>query len=119
VIPVSERVWEVMQRHVGRESGITCRQLAEAAQAPEREIRRAVTELREAGVPVCGHPKTGYYQPANPAELEEGCRFLRQRALTSLHLEAKLRGTNMAELLGQLRLQFPPPKQEELPLNGG
>lgn len=113
---VSERVWEIMQRHVGRETGITCRQLAEAAQVSEREIRKAVTELREAGVPVCGHPASGYYQPANPAELEEGCQFLRQRALTSLHLEAKLRGMNMAELLGQLRLQFPPPGQIKPPL---
>jgi predicted DNA-binding transcriptional regulator YafY len=101
---------------VGRENGITCRLLADAVQASERQVRAAVTELRESGVPVCGHPKAGYYQPRTKEELDEGCAFLRQRALTSLHLEAKLRGTNMAELLGQLRLQFPPPEQTELPL---
>jgi hypothetical protein len=115
---VSERVWEVLQRHVGREAGLTCRALAAAVQATEREIRKAVTELRESGAPVCGKPRTGYFQARTAEELEDSCAFLRRRAVHSIKLEAGMRKVHMAELIGQLRLdlELPPPEQSELPL---
>lgn len=116
--PLAERVWEVLQRHVGRETGLTCRFLADAVQATEREIRKAVTELRETGAPVCGKPRTGYFIAQTAEELEDSCRFLRRRAVHSIRLEAGMRKVHMAELLGQLRLdlEIPPPEQSELPL---
>jgi predicted DNA-binding transcriptional regulator YafY len=104
MMQISERVWEVLQQHKGRETGIRCRDLAEAVDAGPREIRDAVTELRRAGVPVCGHPKAGYFIAATKAELDETCGFLHGRAMTSLEIEAALKRTHVAELLGQMKL---------------
>lgn len=95
---------EVLQRHVGAEEGIGVEQLALALACTERAIRKLVTELREEGVAVCGHPSRGYFIAATAAELEETCAFLRHRAMTSLALEAKLRKVPLPDLLGQLRL---------------
>ena len=104
--PITERVWEILQRRSGRENGIACFTLAAHADATERDVRKAITELREAGVAVCGHPKDGYFIAATSAELEDTCRFLRCRALHSLRLEAGMRKTTMLDLLGQLQFEF-------------
>lgn len=90
--------------HVGAETGITAEALAEALGVNKREVRHLVTQLREQGIAVCGHPRTGYFIAANAEELQATCAFLRSRAMCSLALEAKLRNVPLADLLGQLRL---------------
>jgi predicted esterase YcpF (UPF0227 family) len=103
----AERVREHLAlAHQGRASGIPCRELAVKVGATPREVRQAVTELREAGIAVCGHPLTGYYLAETAEDLEHTCRFLRARALHSLRLESALRKQPMPDLLGQVRMEL-------------
>lgn len=100
------KVLEALSRHVGREHGITAAALAREAGVSERKLREAISALREDGIAVCGHPKTGYFIAETAEELEESCRFLRSRAMHSLMLEARLRRIPLPELLGQIRLNM-------------
>lgn len=93
------------REHIGREHGIAAEPLALELGCEARHVRVLVTELREEGVAVCGHPRTGYYIAKTAEELEQTCQFLRRRALHSLVLESKLRHVPLPELLGQLRLK--------------
>lgn len=102
--PTRHDVLACLQRHIGHERGITAEALARELDAPARQIRHLVTELRLDGVAVCGHPKTGYFIAATPEELEETLKFLRSRALHSLVLESRLRRMPLLELLGQMKL---------------
>ena len=95
----------VLARHVGKFSGVTASTLAATLDIPARAVRHLVTELREDGVAVCGHPGTGYFIAANNEELEATCAFLRSRAMHSLQLESTLRHVPLPDLLGQLRLK--------------
>jgi biotin operon repressor len=105
--PLGARIRERLSRkHRGKGHGVPCRELAEALDASPREVRSAITELRLAGVPVCGHPRTGYFLARTAAELNETCDFLRNRALHSLQLEARLRKVPLQRLVGQLSLNL-------------
>lgn len=88
----------------GKANGVTAQALAFNLGCSERVVRQLITELREAGVALCGHPSTGYFIAETRAELEETCAFLRSRAMHSLVLEAKLRGMPLSDLVGQLHL---------------
>lgn len=94
----------ILQRHVGAANGITVARLSRELGIAAREVRRKVAVLREEGVAVCGHPKSGYYIAATPAELEETCQFLRARALHSLRLASRLSKIPLPDLIGQLHL---------------
>lgn len=91
--------------HIGRSRGIPADHLALILDSSTRQVRELVTQLRQDGVAVCGHPGTGYYIAASAEELEETCQFLRARALHSLMLESKLRKVPLADLLGQMHLR--------------
>lgn len=91
--------------HVGVARGVTAKALAERLGVHERKLRDLISELREEGIAVCGKPESGYYIAENAEELEETCQFLRSRAMTSLHLEARLRKITLPDLLGQLKLR--------------
>lgn len=95
----------ILMRHLGRGNGITAKQLAAQLDVPPRWIRHLITELREDGVAVCGHPSSGYFIAENDAELEETCEFLYHRAMHSLSLIAKFKNVALPELRGQLRLK--------------
>lgn len=95
----------VLSRHIGAENGVAAEMLAHELGIEARGIRTLVSALREEGVAVCGHPKTGYYIAATAEELERTCQFLRSRAMHSLVLESKLRHVPLPELLGQMRLK--------------
>ena len=49
----------VLQRHPGRENGVTAQQLAHLLDCHPRQVRELVTEAREAGHAICGHPTAG------------------------------------------------------------
>ena len=107
--PTRTELLALLQRHIGRERGVTAREIAARLSqggepVAERLVRELVTGLREEGVAVCGHPADGYFIAATREELEETCAFLRSRAMHSLVLEAKLRGMPLADLVGQLHL---------------
>lgn len=94
----------LLQAHIGRDRGITAEAIALHLGCVKRTVRKLVTELREDGRAVCGHPETGYFIAATAEELQETLHFLRTRALHSLVLEAKMRRMPLQDLLGQLHL---------------
>jgi DNA-binding IclR family transcriptional regulator len=100
----TEQFLQVLSWHVGQAYGITARELAERCGIAEREVRRHVSELRDEGIAVCAHPRTGYFIAQTPAELDMACNYLRRRALHSLMLESRMRKISMAELLGQIKV---------------
>lgn len=102
--PTKTDLHVLLERHVGRERGITAAAVAQILCCPERTVRDLVTELRMDGRALCGHPASGYFYAATREELEETCAFLRSRAMHSLVLLAKLRGMPLADLVGQLHL---------------
>ena len=103
--PTKTDLHVVLERHVGREKGITAEALAQILGCPPRIVRELVTELRLDGRALCGHPADGYFYAATAEELEETCAFLRARAMHSLTLLARLRGMPLADLVGQLHLK--------------
>jgi biotin operon repressor len=94
----------VLSAHIGRERGISVRQLALELDVDERAVRTLVSELRTDGVAVCGTPGDGYFIASTPEELEHTLNFLRSRAMHSLVLESRLRKISLLDLIGQLRL---------------
>ena len=98
-------VLTVLQRHIGADRGITARDLAAAASITEREVRAQVSALREEGIAVCGHPRTGYFIARTPAELETTVEYLKGRALHSLRLASRLTRIPLPDLIGQLKLK--------------
>ena len=104
-------VLRALGRHIGRVRGIKAADLVREIIGSidddyfnERRLRIYISELREEGIAVCGHPSTGYFIAENDEELEESCRFLRTRAMHSLVLESRLRKIPLPDLLGQLHL---------------
>ncbi|MBI2313550.1 MAG: hypothetical protein HYU77_13705 [Betaproteobacteria bacterium] len=107
-----DQVLAVLSRHVGAERGIHVEALVREVTGDllpdpvaERRLRAIISELREEGIAVCGHPSTGYYIAETAEELEASCQFLRSRAMHSLVLEARLRKIPLPDLLGQLKLR--------------
>ncbi len=105
MIAVKTDVLVVLQRHLGAGNGITAAGIARELDTNERQVRHCITELREDGVAVCGHPRDGYFIASTAEELEQTCQFLRSRAMHSLTLESKLRNVPLPDLLGQMRLK--------------
>ena len=91
--------------HSGATDAATGEMLAAELRCDPRQVRKLVSELREEGTAVCGHPSSGYFIAKTPEELERTCQFLRSRAMHSLVLESKLRHVPLPELLGQMRLK--------------
>ena len=100
--------------HQGREKGISAARLAGALGLSEREIRKAVSNLREEGSPICAHPKHGYFYPVSQEEIEETCEYLHKRSLHSLRLESQMRRISLPALMGQLQLEFTEAAEPEL-----
>lgn len=95
----------LLSRHTGAANGIAVAAIARQLDTLPRSVRTLVSELRDDGIAVCAHPKTGYYIAQTAAELEQTCQFLRARALHSLALEARLRRVPLPDLIGQLHLR--------------
>lgn len=100
----TQRVLKVLSGHIGALAGIKAGQLAEATGLPERRVRACISELREDGVAICGHPTTGYYIAQTAEELDRCCQFLRARAMHSLTIESRLRRIPLPDLIGQIKL---------------
>lgn len=94
-----------MTRHIGKRNGINCFNLAIALGVTERKLRELITEAREEGIAICGHPSTGYYIANTREELQQTIDFLMDRAMHSLHLASNLSKIPLADLAGQLHLR--------------
>ena len=92
--------------HVGQQNGTSGEMLALETRLLVREVRHAVTALREDGLGVCAHPSKGYFLAETDAELDEFCiEFLKHRAMHSLKLIAILKRSALLDLIGQLKLE--------------
>lgn len=89
----------------GKHKGISCKKLAQKMDIPERQVRLLVTECRDDGIAICGHPSTGYYVASTPEDVQETIDFLKDRALHSLKLASTLSKIPLPDLLGQLHLK--------------
>lgn len=95
----------LMVHHSGKSKGISCSRIAGLLDIPERRVRHLVTELREDGTAICGHPSTGYFIAQTQDEIESTLEFLKDCAMHSLKLHSKLSGLPLADLIGQLHLR--------------
>ena len=100
----SNQLIGVLSGHIGKGNGISVKRLALKLQTTERNVRALVSEAREMDHAICGTPRDGYYMAATPDELEQTCKFLRDRAMHSLHLESRLRKIPLSDLIGQLHV---------------
>ena len=76
---------------LGALNGQSVQTLAFLCDTTERTVRKLAEELIEEGVPVCAHPKTGYYIAATWEEVEATYDWLRSRGLHTLSRASKLR----------------------------
>jgi len=104
-------VLRALRNHVGKENGITAealvREICGFKLEPSthmRRLRECITELRMDGVNICGHPSTGYYLAATAEELNDTCKFLYRRAMSSLRQISRMKKVALPDLRGQLRL---------------
>lgn len=105
--PLTEQeaqVLAILHEHIGNKHGISAQALAWRAGVRERQLRALVSNLRERGVGICGTPSTGYFIAETAEEVEKTCQFHRDRAMHSLHIEARLRRIPLPDLLGQLKI---------------
>lgn len=82
----------------GSTNGRSVETLAFMLDTTPRGVRKLREELIDEGVPVCAHPKTGYYIAATWEEVETTYDWLRSRGLHTLSMASKLRAafTNSA-----------------------
>jgi hypothetical protein len=74
-----------------------------------RALRKAITELREEGVPVCSVATShggGYYLAAAGSELSGYMRRNERQALRKLMRNAKMKKISLPDYLGQMRLNM-------------
>jgi len=71
-----------------------------------RALRTLITELRQAGVPICSSTEGGYWLARAGSDLDAYCRRLRAQALKKLAQEAHLRNKTLPELLGQIAMNL-------------
>lgn len=107
----------VLSGHIGAAAGISVGKVvaellrtvgripADAERAAlERQVRDLVVKLRLDGHHICAHPSLGYYMAATPEELDACCKFLFERAVTSLAQVAAMKRVSLPDLRGQLHL---------------
>lgn len=74
-----------------------------------RALRKAITDLREEGVPICSVATSGgggYYLAAAGSELANYLRRSERRALLILMRNAKIKKISLPDYLGQMRLNM-------------
>lgn len=107
-----DKLLAILSGHIGKDCGITVEDLAfrmfgqGATTRDQRAIRRLVVELRRQGEHICADPRHGYFLAADPAELDQTCRFLYDRAMTSLTQVSAMKRVSLPDLAGQLRIRL-------------
>lgn len=105
-------VLATLSRHIGKARGLSARALVAditweaATDAGCRRLRQVIEELRREGHHICGHPSSGYFIAANEEELNETCRFLVDRAMTTLTQVSRMKKASLPDLHGQLGLKI-------------
>lgn len=109
-----EQVLAELKNHVGRKNGIHGRDLVARitnsmlpAPALERSLRDLIVELRMDQHQICGYPDSGYYMAETPKELNETCRFLLDRASTTVNQVAAMKGRFAPDLYAEMGVPSP------------
>jgi len=108
----SQSLLSALTHHVGRSNGINGKDLVavilggESDAVAERHLRELIQQLREEGHAICGTPHTGYFIAVNDDELHETCRFLFDRAMTTLKQVAAMKKKSLPDIAGQLGLNI-------------
>jgi hypothetical protein len=107
----NDQVLTELQRHRGRAQGVRIGTLVQritdqmaTSDHLERVVRKAVTQLRLEGQPICAHPSSGYFMAETAEELEHTCNFLHSRAMSSLKAESRLRKISITDLINKYTL---------------
>ncbi len=104
-----------LEAHQGRDFAISRKDLVKkingehlftALEISERKIRATIKHLVEAHGEWIGSCPKGYFMIRTDQELLTACKYYHGYALSLLHVEAKLRKTSLATLLGQLSLEL-------------
>ena len=61
--------------------------------------------LTELSHHICAHPGTGYFMAETPEELNETCKFLVDRSMTTLTQVSRMKRIALPDLHGQLHLK--------------
>lgn len=107
-----DRVLAVLAHHVGDYRGAHVRDLAAEIVAgsttpgDERHVRKVIEQLRREGQHICAHPSKGYYMAANAEDVEATCKYLYNRAMSSLTQVAAMNRVSLPDLRGQLGLRL-------------
>lgn len=75
---------------LGAANGSSVEALATQLDTTPRGVRKLREELVAAGMPVCAHPKYGYFIAATRAEVDANYNWLRGRGLHELALASQL-----------------------------
>ena len=110
---LENRALRILAQHAGRSKSIGMGELFEAVyQEPwnnrindTRALRQLITDLRKEGLPICSDG-TGYWLASAGSEVDDYCARLRQSALKRLALEARVRRTSLAAIVGQMQLNL-------------
>lgn len=107
-----DAVLSALSRHIGKGHGVSVGNLVFEATgiapcpASERRCREMVVELRLLGHHVCSLPGKGYYMAKTHEELEECCKYLHDRAKTSLVQVAAMKRVSLPDLYNQLHINL-------------
>jgi len=105
-------VLQALSGHIGKANGLTAQELVAeitweaSTDAQCRRLRQVIEELRREGQHICGHPSAGYFIAETEDELNETCRFLVDRAMTTLTQVSKMKKASLPDLHGQLGLKI-------------
>lgn len=97
-----EQLLRILGRRPGCSHKMPAKTLAAVFRCSQMQLHGLVNALRMDGIAVCGHPHGGYFIAETTEEMEETCRFLRDRAMQSLILESKMWGIPSVNVLAGL-----------------
>lgn len=102
-------VWQIIERHKGRDNAVSVNQVAWQARMNEKGVREIVSELvRKHGKLIgssTGNPP-GFYIIEDIKELESHIRSLRHRGISILYRAAQLSRTSITDIFKQTILEF-------------
>lgn len=109
----TDHLLQTLSLHIGQANGIHVKALVmeitgntNSEAHEERVVRELISNLRMQGHHICGTPSAGYFIAQTEEELNDTCKFLFNRAMTSLEQVARMKKVSLPDLSGQLGLDL-------------
>jgi len=105
-------VLAALSNHIGVSNGVSAVDLVveitwrSPRPAHCRKLRQEIEVLRREGHHICGRPSSGYFIASSEDELNETCRFLVDRAMTTLTQVSKMKKASLPDIHDQLGLKI-------------